>query len=47
MAEVAISYFEKLYTTFQPDRIRDIVDVIDPKVIVEMNQSLIKKFTRE
>ena len=47
MVEVAISYFEKLYTTSQPNRIQEVVNAIDPKVSVEMNQSLIKQFTRE
>ncbi|XP_050280875.1 uncharacterized protein LOC126721848 [Quercus robur] len=47
VAEVAISYFKKLYTTSQPDRIQEVVDAIDPKVSIEMNQTLIKQFTRE
>ncbi|XP_050252314.1 uncharacterized protein LOC126698852 [Quercus robur] len=47
IAEVAVSYFEKLYRTSNPDKIAEVVEAIDPKVSAEMNQSLIKQFTRE
>ena len=47
VAEVAISYFEKLYTTSHSNRIQKVVDAMDPKVSVEMNQNLIKQFTKE
>ena len=47
VAEIAVSYFEKLYTTSQPDRIQEVIDAIDPKVSNEMNQNLIKQFTKE
>ncbi|XP_030929385.1 uncharacterized protein LOC115955407 [Quercus lobata] len=47
IAEVAVSYFEKLYRTSNPDKIGEVVEAIDPKVSAEMNQSLIKQFTRE
>ncbi|XP_023912817.1 uncharacterized protein LOC112024413 [Quercus suber] len=40
--EVAVSYFEKLYTTSNPDKILEVVEAIDPQVSAEMNQSLIK-----
>ena len=33
--------------TSHPDQIMEVVEDIDPKVTVEMNQSLIKQFTRE
>ena len=42
MVKVAVSYFEKLYTTSHPDKILEVVEDIDPKVSIEMNQSLIK-----
>ena len=47
MAEVAVSYFEKLYMTSHPDKILEVVEVVDSKVSDEVNQSLIKKFTRD
>ena len=47
IAEVAVSYFEKLYRTSNPDKIAEVVEAIDPKVSAEMNQSLIKQFTRD
>ena len=42
VVKVAVSYFEKLYTTSHPDKILEVVEDIDPKVSIEMNQSLIK-----
>ena len=39
VVEMAILYFEKLYTTSHPDKILEVVEAIDPKVSVEMNQS--------
>ena len=47
IAKVAISYFEKLYMTSNPDKILEVVEAIDPKVSAEMNQSLIKQFSRD
>ena len=47
VAEVAVSYFEKLYTTSHPDRIQEVIDTMELKVSVEMNQDLIKQFTKE
>ena len=47
VAKVVVSYFEKLYTTSYPDRILEVVEAIDPKVSDEMNQSLIKQFTKD
>ena len=47
ITEVAVSYFEKLYMTSNPDKILEVVEAIDPKVSVDMNQSLIKQFTRD
>ena len=47
IAKVAVSYFEKLYMTSNPDKILEVVEAIDPKVSAEMNQSLIKQFSRD
>ena len=47
MAEVAVSYFEKLYTTSHPYRIQEVTDAMESKVSVKMNQDLIKQFTKE
>ena len=42
-----MSYFEKLYTTFHPNRFQEVIDTMESKVSVEMNQDLIKQFTKE
>ena len=47
VAEVAVSYFENLYMTSHPERILEVVEAVDPKVSDEMNQILIKQFTRD
>ena len=47
IAKVAVSYFERLYMTSNPDKILEVVEAIDPKVSTDMNQSLIKQFTRD
>ena len=47
MVEVAVSYFEKLYTASHPNRIQEVIDTMEPKVSVEMNQNLIKQFIKE
>ena len=47
IANVVVSYFEKLYTTSYPSHILEITDTIPTKVSSEMNQSLIKDFTKE
>ena len=47
VAKVVVSYFEKLYTTSHPDRIQEVTDAMESKVSVEMNQDLIKQFTKE
>ena len=46
VAEVAISYFENLYMTSYPEKILEVVEAVDPKVTDEMNQMLVKQFTR-
>lgn len=47
IAKVAVSYFQNLYTTSHPMRIPEVLDTIPTKVSTEMNQYLIKEFTRE
>nr|XP_023889988.1 uncharacterized protein LOC112002055 [Quercus suber] len=47
VAEVVVSYFEKLYTTSHPSRIHEVIDTIESKVFAQMNQDLIKQFTKE
>ena len=47
IANVVVSYIEKLYTTSYPSHILEITDTIPTKVSSEMNQSLIKDFTKE
>ena len=46
VAEVVASYFENLYRTSHPEKILEVVEAVDPKVLDEMNQFLIKQFTR-
>lgn len=43
----AASYFEKLYITSLPSRISEVIDSIPARVTEEMNQSLIREFTKE
>ena len=47
IANTAISYFEKLYTTSLPTRIAEVTSTIPTKVTEEMNHSLIRDFTME
>ena len=47
IANVVVSYFEKLYTTSYPSHILEITDTIPTKISSKMNQSLIKDFTKE
>ena len=47
IAEVVVSYFKNLYSSAYPTRISDVLDSIPTKVTKDMNQSLIKEFTRE
>ena len=46
-AAVAVSYFEKLFSTSYPSRISKVTNTIPTRVTDEMNQWLIKEFTRE
>ena len=47
IANIAISYFKKLYTTSYPTRVVEVIAIIPTRVTSEMNQSLIKEFTKE
>ena len=47
IANVDVSYFEKLYTTSHPSRISKLTRAIPTRVTPKMNQSLIKQFTKE
>jgi len=47
IADVVVSYFEKLYTTSHPNCISKVIGAIPAKVTPKMNQSLIKQFTKE
>ena len=47
IAKIAVSYFEKLYTTSHPNCISEVIGAIPARVTPEMNQSLIKQFTTE
>ena len=47
IADVAVSYFEKLYTTSHPNHISEVIGAIPARVTLEMNQSLIKQFNKE
>ena len=47
IAAMAISYFEKLYTSSHPSKISEVMDTIPTRVTDEMNQNLIRIFTRE
>ena len=47
IANVVVSYFEKMYTTSYPSHILEVIDTIPTKISSEMNQSLIKEFTKE
>ena len=40
VAEVAVSYFEKLYMTSHPEKILEVVEAIDPKVSNEVLEIL-------
>ena len=46
IAVVAISYFEKLYTTSHLSQISEVTDTISVRVTDKMNQSLIQTFTK-
>ena len=47
IAAVAVSYFENLFSTSYPSRTSEVTNTIPTRVTDEMNQWLIKEFTRE
>lgn len=47
IAEVAVNYFERLYTMSQASNMTMIIDTIQSRVTTEMNHDLISEFTRE
>ena len=47
IADIAVSYFEKMYTTSYPFREAEVIATIPTRIIDEMNQFLIKEFTKE
>lgn len=47
IASIAVSYFEKMYTTSYPTREAEVIATIPTRVIDEMNQFLTKEFTKE
>ena len=44
---IAVSYFERLYTTSFPSSIVEVTTTIPTRVTSEMNQDLIREFTKE
>ena len=44
---IAVSYFERLYTTSFPSSIVEVIATIPTRVTSEMNQDLIREFTKE
>ena len=47
IADIDVPYFQKLYTTSYPSRVAKVIATIPTWVTSEMNQSLMKEFTRE
>ena len=47
IASIAVSYFEKMYTTSYPTHEAEVIATIPTRVIDEMNQFLTKEFTKE
>ena len=47
IAAVVVSYFENLFSTSYPSRTSEVTNTIPTRVTDEMNQWLIKEFTRE
>ena len=45
--EIAVSFYESLFTSSQPSAMDAVLEAIEPKVTESMNQELIKEFTRE
>ena len=47
IAQAAISYFDSIYSSSHPSQIEEVTNAIPYKVTDDMNESLIREFTRE
>jgi len=47
IAQAAISYFDNIYSSSHPSQIEEVTDAIPSKVTAEINESLIREFTRD
>ena len=47
VAEIVISFYESLFTSLHPTDMQKVLEAVEPKVTANMNQELIKAFTRE
>ncbi|KAL0014975.1 hypothetical protein SO802_002044 [Lithocarpus litseifolius] len=47
IAEIAMSFYESLFTSTQPSAMTAVLEAVEPKVTASMNQELIKDFIRE
>ena len=47
IAQAAISYFDNIYNSSHPSQIEEVTDAISSMVTDEMNESLIREFTRD
>ena len=47
IAQTALSYFDNIYSSSHPCRIEEVTDAIPYMVTNEMNESLVREFTRE
>ena len=47
IADIVVSYFHKLYIASYPTRVAKVIATILTRVTSEMNQSLMKEFTKE
>ena len=44
MGDIAIDYFEKLFTLSSPEDFSNILSAIQPKVMIAMNEELTRMF---
>ena len=47
VGDIAIDYFEKLFTSSSPEDFSDILSAIQPKVTTTMNEELTRTFTAQ
>ena len=47
MASATIAYFEEIYITTHPTRVEEVMNLLPPKVTMEMNAELTRDFTME